>query len=237
MKHNKSAYGQRTLAGAGLLICSGLLLLAVPRLISSCYALYPEMAYQKNQVTPLTPDIYERCISNLEQALSWHQSAYDWQQQGFFYLKLFNLQPFQAFEKKRELLKNAQTAINNGLALSPVDPFGWFQLATVDKTLKNPKINTIDALRLSFYSGRVEPDLVMSRLAFSYNYYADFDEDLRQQWQKQLLTAWTFKGPELITFVTQHPETKELALQAFVYAPDDADKFLHALEIALKKPI
>ena len=235
MKRGMVSYRQRIVAVAALIVCSGVLALAVPRLLSSCYALYPEVAYKKDQETALTTDIYEKCISDLARALSWHQSAYDWQEQAFFYLKLFSLQPFQAHEKKRELLKNAQTAINQGLALSPVDPFGWFHLATVNRLLQEPPAQVIGDLRLSLYSGRVEPELVMGRLAFSHRYYLDFNQDMQQQWQKQLLLAWNFKGPELIRFVIQRPESKQLALQAFVYSPDEADKFLHAIEIALKK--
>ena len=235
MKRGTVSYRQRVVAIAALIVCSGVLALAVPRLLSSCYALYPEVAYKKSLEKTLTSDIYERCISDLTLSLSWHQNAYDWQKQAYFYLKLFSLQPFQADEKKRELLKNAQKAINKSLVLSPIDPFGWFHLATVNRLLQAPAAQVIDDLRLSLYSGRVEPELVMERLAFSHRYYLDFNADMQQQWQKQLLLAWNFKGPELIRFVIQRPESKQLALQAFVYSPDEADKFLHALEIALKK--
>jgi hypothetical protein len=236
MKSPKRSFGQQPIAALGLLICCGLLMLAVPRLLASGYALYPESATEQNQ-DKFTTDIYERCISDLKQALLWNQSAHYWQIQAAFYQRLFNTHPFQEFQKKRTTLKNIQSSIQQGLAISPVDPFGWFHLAKVNKLLETPKPEVINALQLSFYAERVEPELVINRLAFSYEYYADFNHDLQQLWQNQLLTAWTFTPGELIKFVAQNPETKEIALQAFVNSPDDAEKFLHDLERTLKKPL
>ena len=227
---------QPIIAGNGLVICSVLLMLAIPRLMASCYDLYPETAI--HQTTDKLPtNVYEKCIADLTKGLSWVQSADYWQTQAFFYQKLINTPPFQDPPKRRVLLKNAQTAIHNGLALSPIDPFGWFNLASVDNLLAAPTPQIINALRLSFYAERVEPELVMKRLAFSYNFYADFNEDMQQQWQKQLNTAWTFTPGELIKFVVLHPETRGLVLQALVYSPDDTNKFILDLERTLKKPL
>ncbi len=219
------------------MICSGVIALALPRLISSAFALHPQVAYQLSQETKLSTEIYQNAIDDLNLALAWHQSAYQWQEQAYFYLKLYNSQPVQDAEKRREQLNSAQTALSQGLALSPIDPFGWFQLASADKALKKPTDQIIDDLRLSVYAGQVEPELVIARLAFSYSFYGYFNEDLQKQWQKQLLIAWAFKGPELAKFVGQHLEIKPVVLQAFTYSPDDADKFIKTLEIALKKPL
>ena len=121
-------FKNRTITGTGLMICSGVIALALPRLISSAFALHPQVAYQLSQETKLSTEIYQNAIDDLNLALAWHQSAYQWQEQAYFYLKLYNSQPVQDAEKRREQLNSAQTALSQGLALSPIDPFGWFML-------------------------------------------------------------------------------------------------------------
>jgi hypothetical protein len=150
-------------------------------------------------------------------------------------LALFHASPLQPLAKKQELLKQAQTAIIQGLKLSPVDPFGWFRLAAVDSLLKLPRQQIINALRLSFYAGRVEPELLITRLSFSYDYYNEFNDEMQMLWQKQVLVAWTFQATQLTKFVALHPEAKQLVEKAFVYSPDDWKKFTHDLEIYHQK--
>jgi len=211
-------------------------MLAVPRFISGLYALYPEAAFnQTRKIMP--PAIYEKCIADLNRALFWYKNPDYFQYQGFFYLKLYNVSPLLPFAKKQELLKQAQTAIIQGLTLSPIDPYGWFRLAAVDSLLNLPRLQSINALRLSFYAGRVEPDLVIPRLAFSYEYYNDFDGDMQRLWQNQVRVAWTFKPVQLVNFVALHPEAKPFVVKAFVNAPDDGQKFLKTLESYLKKTV
>jgi hypothetical protein len=223
--NTKLLNSQKILALIGISVCCGLLLLAVPRFIASLYALYPEAAFKQMPQT-LPTEVYEKSIADLNKALSWYQNPIYWQAQGFFYLQLFYTRPFQTPAQKQTYLKQAKAAITRGLSLSPVDPRGWLQLAVVDSLLKSPKQPIINALRLSFYAGRVEPELVISRLRFSYIYYADFTEDMQQLWQKQIPVAWVFKAQQLVKFIAAHPEAKQLALKAFIYSPEDADKFL-----------
>ena len=225
---------QRIIAGFGVVVCCGLLMLAVPRFIASLYALYPEVAFKQTQKT-LPPEVYEKSIAHLNQALSWYENPEYWQTQGFFYLSLFHALPLQPLAKKQELLKQAQTSIIQGLKLSPVDPYGWFRLAAVGSMLKLPRQQIINDLRLSFYAGRVEPELLITRLSFSYDYYNEFNDDMQMLWQKQVLVAWAFQATQLVEFVALHPEAKQLVEKAFVYSPDDWKKFSHDLEIHLQK--
>ncbi|UOA08270.1 hypothetical protein [Methylobacter sp. S3L5C] len=223
--NTKLLNNQQIFALIGIAVCCGLLILAVPRFIASLYALYPEAAFKQMPQT-LPTEVYEKSIADLSKALSWYQNPDYWQTQGGFYLQLFNNRPLQTPAQKQAYLKQAKTAITRGLSLSPVDPRGWLQLAVVDSLLKMPKQQIISALRLSFYAGRVEPELVIPRLRFSYTYYADFTEDMQQLWQKQIPVAWAFKAPQLVKFITAHPEAKQPALKAFIYSPEEADKFL-----------
>lgn len=225
---------ERVIAGVGVVVCCGLLLLAVPRLIASVYALYPQAVYEQMQEN-LPIDVYEKSIVDLDLALAWNKKADYWQSQAMLYLTLSNKASLSVPEKRQDLLKAAQTSIIQGLKLSPVDPYGWFRLAAVDSLLKLPSQQIINALRLSFYAGRVEPELVLPRLAFSYSYYPEFNEEMQGLWKKQLPVAWAFQPQPLVNFIVLHPEAKPLVEEALVYAPDDWKKFSLALEIILKK--
>jgi hypothetical protein len=231
---NMSSYNDNKLlskrlpACLGGLICGGLLLLAVPRFISAIYAMYPQAAYNLTEnILPLT--VYENSISDLKSALFWHKQADYWQSLGYFYKQLVRAQPSLPEEQKLIQLKKAQTAIIEGLALSPVDPFAWYQLAIIDNRLNVNKQVIINALCLSFYAGRVEPELVIPRLLFGYNFYNDFSEEMKLLWQKQIKVAWLFKPPQVINFVLLHPEAKQLVLNAFINTPDEANQFISLL--------
>ena len=90
---------QRIIAGLGVIICSALLLLAVPRFIASLYALYPEAAFNQTQ-EKLPPKAYQKSISDLNRALSWYQNPEYWQLQGIMYLELVNALPLSELAKK-----------------------------------------------------------------------------------------------------------------------------------------
>jgi hypothetical protein len=226
MPKTKVSVSQKTLAGLGILLCSGLLILSVPRFIASIYALYPEAVYNDARDT-LTPEIYEKSLADLQQALFWNNNPDYLKKQSYFYLKLFALETLQTQAQKKARLTQAQTAIINSLALSPIDAYGWLQLAEIDEQLNQPKKQIIEALRLSFYAGRVEPELVISRLLLSYKYYPDFTQDMQKDWQKQVKVAWTFKAPQLLEFIARHPDAQAIALTAFANSPDEAAKFLN----------
>lgn len=225
---------EQKVALLGLVVCCSVLMLAVPRFIASLYALYPEAALKQTQKN-LSPEVYEKSIAYLDQALAWYQNPDYSQSQAFLYLALLNASSLQPLEKRQVLLERAEAAIIQGLKLSPVDPYAWFRLALVEKMLKVPADKIINALRLSFYAGRVEPELLMQRLSFSYSFYNEFNEEMQRLWQKQLTVAWAFHAAELVEFAALHPETKPLVEEAFAYSPDDWKKFSLALEIFIQK--
>ena len=187
-----------------------------------------KLSYNDTQNT-LTPAIYEKSLNDLEQALAWHKEPAYLKKQSYFYLKLIELESFEDETKKQTRLKQAQTALINSLTLSPIDPDAWLQLAEIDGLLNTPKPKIIEALRLSFYAGRVEPELVIPRLKLTYQYFQYLPEEMQSLWQKQLLIAWTFKAPQLLEFIARNPEAKPIALAAFANTPDEAAKFLSQL--------
>ncbi len=235
MLKNANRFGhERVVAGFGVVVCCVLLMLAVPRFIASLYALYPESVLKQPQKN-FSPEIYEKSISHLNQALTWYENPEYWQAQALLYLALLNASVSQPLEERQEVLKKAHTSIIQGLKLSPVDPYAWFRLAAVDKMLKLPSDKVVNALRLSFYAGRVEPELLMPRLSFSFDYYNEFNEEMQGLWQKQIPVVWTFHAAKLVEFVAFHPQSKPLVKEAFTYSPDDWKNFSLELESFIQK--
>lgn len=225
---------ERIIAGCGVVVCCGMLMLATPRFIASLYALYPEAAFKQTQ-QKLPQEVYEKSIADLNLALAWYKNPEYWQKQALFYLDFLNATPSTPLEKKQQILKQAQASVIQGLKLSPVDPYAWFRLAAVDKQLNTPSPQIINALRLSIYAGRVEPELLMPRLSLGYEYYDEFNEEMQALWKKQIPVAWTFQAAQLVKFVALHPEAKPLVEEALVHSSDDLKKFSDDLEILLKK--
>ena len=230
----KQPESERIIAIVGMIVCCGLLILAVPRLVASLYALYPEVAIKQTQEN-LPIQVYEKSIDDFNHALAWYDNPEYRQEQAILYLAQINATPANMADKKQELLNQAQTSIIEGLKRSPVDPYAWFRLAAVDKLLKQPPEKIIDALRLSIYAGRVEPDLVIQRLLFSYQYYNEFNDEVQKLWLKQIPVAWTFQPDQLVKFIAQHAEAQPIAEQAFAYSPDEWKKFSLALDIFTQK--
>jgi hypothetical protein len=224
------------LAGVGVTVSVGLIALEVPRFISCLYALYPETVYQQMQ-KDLPRDAYEKSIDNLSKALFWHENASYRQMLGLYRLQLLVLPPIMDAAQQSSMIVEAKHDIELGLQLSPVDPVSWFRLAMVNKMLRATHQDIIDCIRMSLYAGQVEPDLLMSRLAFAYDYYVEFTEELQKDFEKQIRLCWHFRPQELLVFVATHPDADRLVEKAFVLSPDDLNRFNHELESYIQKTL
>lgn len=226
----------RFLAGFGAIVCGLVLTLAIPRFIAHCYALYPEAVDQrlKQSKQTLSIDAYEKSSVNLEKARAWFESGDKWQMQAFLHLlHLKSTQPPQ--EKRLRLIQQARHAIVQGLRLSPVDPYAWFRLAVVDKMLGVKPQILLDALRLSIYAGRVEPDLLMPRVSFSYRYYDEWDDEMRSLLKGQIRLLWLFRPKELVAFAAAHPGSLPRVREALFFSTDEWNRFSRNLESYTRK--
>jgi hypothetical protein len=221
----------RLLAGFGAVVCCLLSLLAIPRFIASLHALYPEAVYRqfKQARQPLPAEVYEQSNAALQQALAWHETGEYRQMQAFFDL-LQNSAPRLAVHQRQRLIRQARGAITHGLQVSPVDPYAWFRLAVVEQLLKAQPRQIIEALRLSMYAGRVEPDLLAARLAFAYGYRNVLDEEMLFLLKGQIRALWSFRKTELLAFASVHPDAVALIREALLDASDEWRQFSRELE-------
>lgn len=220
-----------------MIICCTMLLLAVPRLVASVYALYPETLLK--QTKPLSDELYFQAIDDLDAALQWHDDPRYWQLQGLCYLNLFDHSLLPGAERAG-LLDKAIQAMTHGLTASPVDPFAWFRLAVALDLAAAPVEKIAAAYRLSLYAGRVEPELLMPRLKFGYKFLEQFDIELRGLWLKQIPLAYQFQFTELVRFALQSPGFKPFVETVFLLDKDKLQRFNQSFENtyqqALKAP-
>lgn len=225
------------LAGVGAIVCVLLLALAIPRFIASLYALYPAAVFEqfKQSKQMLPGDVYEKSSAHLKKARAWFETGEYWQIQAF--LQLLHLRSVHLLtpEKRQWLIRQARAAVMQGLSLSPVDPYAWFRLAVVEQMLGAKPQAQIEALRLSLYAGRVEPDLLMPRLSFAYRYYNHSDDEMRRLLQGQVRLAWLLHPKELVAFAAGQPEALFWVKDALFYSPDDWERFSRNLESYIQK--
>ena len=223
-----------------LILCLGILWLAVPRFVASLYALYPESVLKQEQ-DHVPAEVYQKSLTALDKALAWDDNPEYWQDKSLCYLALVNFEN-NSVEQEQLQLSAAQLAIKKGLGISPVDAFSWYRLALVYKRLNFNDADVTDALRLSLYAGRVEPELALRRLMLAYPYQAVLSAEEQAQWLKQVAIEWQFTPKwqlpiNLVSFVIENPSAKAWVESAFMYDDEQLNLFKQAYDRAIKKSI
>ena len=139
------------------------------------------------------------------------------------------------YEEDEYLAMNiiADKANQKSLGLSVVEPYVWYRLA-INRFIidaKDPEI--VNLLKLSFYTGRVEPNLFLLRLGFLSRYIDSIDNELMRLLEDQVRLAWALKKHQLVTAVISTPVLKPLVYNAL--SPDDILDFNLRLDKAIKK--
>lgn len=223
---------QRIIGSIGLLVCCGLLILATPRLVASLYALYPETVLQETNKS-FSTEIYGKCINDLNKSLAWQNNSTYLTMLSSFYVKIHNATPATKFDLREDLLHKAHTALTQSLAINPIAPYEWLQLAELESQLFNSKQNITNSLRMSFYTGRVEPDLTIFRIKFSYLYYSDFDDEMKNLFLRQIVVAWNLNPTELISFLKANEPARDMALIALSNMPEQLELLRKSLNLSI----
>jgi len=73
----------------------------------------------------------------------------------------------------------------------------WQRIARTRALLERPAADVIEPLKMSIYSGRVEPVLLLGRLELGYRYLDSLDAEGRGLLLDQTLLAWTAQPREV----------------------------------------
>lgn len=107
----------------------------------------------------------------------------------------------RALHDRREAFERSIVAAEASLLRSPAQPRAWLRIAQARAWLRFTPDEVIEALKMSIYTGRMEPSLFITRLALGLSYQQRMDEEGRAMLRDQLLLTWAIQPRELSTAV------------------------------------
>lgn len=136
----------------------------------------------------------------------------------------------QPLAAQREAYEQSIAAADRSLALAPVQPRTWLFRGLAQSWLSFRDAGVIDSFKMSVYTGRVEPGLLLTRLRLGYARLGQLDDEARGLLRDQTMLAWRLQ-PGDVTRALQRGEL-DLPRVASLFGPADAD-VLHELEESL----
>lgn len=218
----------------GIFVCACLILAAVPRVISAFYLMYPAQVSEQ-----YGEESGEVSLSHLLKSEMYVTSALDWFESGSSWhvltlSKVRQLRYLDASARRLKLLEIYQTTAQI-LVLSPIDPYAWYLLATIEKSLNFPAKKIVNSLRLSSYAGRVAPTLLIKRVNFLHQYQVFLDDEMLEILYEQIRLSSLLQARDLVTLVVQQPGLMPLIHEALQYDLEQLQKFLELFEKITQK--
>jgi hypothetical protein len=99
--------------------------------------------------------------------------------------------------QRRAAFESSILAAEASLALAPAQPRTWLRVAQARSWLRYPPEQVIDALKMAIFTGRVEPSMLLTRLALGLAYVPRMDGEGRAMMRDQVLLAWELQPREV----------------------------------------
>lgn len=112
-------------------------------------------------------------------------------------------QPGMTLFDQRKALESSVQAAEASLMLAPVQPRLWMRMADAMDWLSFRPEPALDALKMSVFTGRVEPMLQLSRLRLGYSRVQGLDEEGLDLLRDQTLLAWKMRQSEVVKAIRQ----------------------------------
>ncbi|MDX2104296.1 MAG: hypothetical protein SF002_17355 [Alphaproteobacteria bacterium] len=202
----------------------GLAALAAPRAISAYHALearpilWSLAAGERPSAVDLT-----QAIAALEAARSAHDSASLASDQGRLRMALLPRDP-SVVE-----LEALVTLTEATLRRAPVNPSLWARLAWLRYRLDQPAAAVRAALRLSFLTGPVVPELMITRLGLALAVLDASDREFTGLVHHSIRQSWVLYPAETLALGNRHPEPIGAAMLAITEAFRAAFRRVHQL--------
>jgi len=179
------------------------LTLSWPRLQASLLFLPVESAIELYWVNGDVPDTRLEALQNrARQSIRVHDHPRYWEGLSLLYY----LQADRAgnsLSDRREAYEQVVEAANRSLAAAPMQPQLWLRKAHALNWLSFTPAAAIGAFKMSVYTGRVEPVLLMSRLALGFSRVNALDEEGRSLLRDQTLLAWQLRQRDFMSAIKQ----------------------------------
>jgi hypothetical protein len=148
--------------------------------------------------------------ADLERAATWVADGQLSLDRG--YLAMQQAESAPDAESRRRLRRQAITATEGGLTLSPSQPSAWARLAAL-RLGEDDRQGAAEALRLSMLTGAVAPALMASRLNLGLSMLSVLDRDTTDLLRRQVRLTWAI-SPDIVDEMAQRPTTGHFVVDA-----------------------
>jgi hypothetical protein len=173
-----------------LLVAVVMLLLAWPRLSASLSYLPVDTALARHWAgEPLPAAQLDLLAERARQSLGRH--GHHRYHDGLSLLLYLRAQDATVPEdERREALQASLESAVEVISRAPMKPAAWLRIAAARASLRHPAEQVSAALKMSIYTGRVEPSLLPLRLQLGFSYLARDDAEAMSLLRDQVLLAW-----------------------------------------------
>jgi hypothetical protein len=222
---------QRWEALLPLAIAAFLIVLALPRLVSSVIMLPVEPIMDALQAgRPVSDEDLQRFASRSAAARRFSSAGRLATDLAAAKLAQAERLPTRAQSERRELVEDAAALLEEGLAATPANSFAWARLAYARTVLEGPGAGAVDAWRMSVLTAPAETRLTVWRTRLGVALLAQFREGDRDLLDRQIRFAWRSDPERLAAFAKSGgPETIQLIRIALLDEPGALQKFDAAL--------
>ncbi|MFK5947854.1 MAG: hypothetical protein QM500_03660 [Methylococcales bacterium] len=210
-----------------MLVCiaSFLLFLAVPRFFSSIDALYSDAVIEKISSGESTSQaIYLKAKRHLISAIDWTDSDVYWRQLSFLKFNYFISNLAEDRDVDQSIAELRATSVI-ALQMMPVAPYTWSDLAVINSMYPETLNSALQAMKMSVYVDRVNPNLLKSRVLFLWKNSPILDDELHTLFKAQLLLLWQLKRYELIQVLKDNPDIESFLFDLLLNSPEDLLEF------------
>lgn len=173
-----------------LFVAVFLFFLSIPRFISSILTIEGNQILTKKQLRHEIPIVsYDAMISSFENGLFLIDDGRTYISLGLAKLLKSEFSGNTPKESKK-LVASAKIDLEKGLAIAPLNPYGWMRLAHAIMRLEGPSHLVVNALKNSIQAAFYEPQIIHTRLEYcflNWDYFTEVDREIVYQ---QLLNAW-----------------------------------------------
>jgi hypothetical protein len=219
----------RIVAGIVAVFAIFMLVLAVPRMISS-FLMIPSgpVMIKLQSLQPVDNEELETLIASHNRGLIWDSRGRTRTDLGLAYLLMADQRPREDV-RWQEYLDDAITSLKQGLALAPANPYAWTRLAYAETQLSGWTPAALTALRLAFITAPYEPRLALSRLRLSFLAWPQMTPEDRQLVFQQIRYAWQ-DSPRELTILALDLRVANLVRAALLTSPDALAEFEKQLQ-------
>ena len=180
------------------LLAITVLALAWPRLQASLHYLPVERAIERYWLEgSIAADRMQGLQQRALESAETHSHQRYWEGLNLLYFVQAN-DDNASLHQRRSAFEQSIEAADRSLALAPVQPRLWLRKAHALNWLSFNPQQALTALKMSIYTGRVEPMLLLSRLYLGYSRMPAMDKESKNLLRDQTLLAWQMRRSEMV---------------------------------------